>query len=83
MEFFRIQKDIPFMRHVLVLNIISLITFAAAVFFLRPCETPLTNSSASSPEVNTCTGVTAPSRPGQVQCGRMCAIGSSGRQRAW
>jgi preprotein translocase subunit SecF len=34
MEFFRIRKDIPFMRHVLVLNIISLITFAAAVFFL-------------------------------------------------
>jgi len=34
MEFFRIQKDIPFMRHALVLNIISLITFLAAVFFL-------------------------------------------------
>ena len=34
MEFFRIQKDIPFMRHTLVLNIISLITFLAAVFFL-------------------------------------------------
>ncbi len=34
MEFFRIKKDIPFMRHVLVLNIISLVTFAAAVFFL-------------------------------------------------
>jgi preprotein translocase subunit SecF len=34
MEFFRFRKDIPFMRHVLVLNIISLITFAAAVYFL-------------------------------------------------
>jgi preprotein translocase subunit SecF len=34
MEFFRIRKDIPFMRHALVLNIISFITFAAAVFFL-------------------------------------------------
>ena len=34
MEFFRIKKDIPFMRHVLVLNLISLITFAAAVYFL-------------------------------------------------
>ncbi len=34
MEFFRIRKDIPFMRHVLVLNIISFLTFAAAVFFL-------------------------------------------------
>ena len=34
MEFFRIRKDIPFMRHALVFNIISLITFLAAVFFL-------------------------------------------------
>jgi preprotein translocase subunit SecF len=34
MEFFRIRKDIPFMRHALVLNIISLVTFLAAVFFL-------------------------------------------------
>jgi preprotein translocase subunit SecF len=34
MEFFRIQRDIPFMRHVLVLNVISFITFVAAVFFL-------------------------------------------------
>jgi preprotein translocase subunit SecF len=34
MEFFRIQRDIPFMRHVLVLNIISFITFGAAVVFL-------------------------------------------------
>ena len=34
MEFFRIRKDIPFMRHALVLNAISFITFAAAVFFI-------------------------------------------------
>ena len=34
MEFFRIRRDIPFMRHALVLNLISFITFAAAVFFL-------------------------------------------------
>ncbi|OIN92521.1 MAG: protein-export membrane protein SecF [Comamonadaceae bacterium CG1_02_60_18] len=34
MEFFRIKRDIPFMRHALVFNIISLITFLAAVFFL-------------------------------------------------
>ncbi len=34
MELFRIKKDIPFMRHALVLNAISLITFIAAVFFL-------------------------------------------------
>ncbi|MCK9987225.1 MAG: preprotein translocase subunit SecF [Azoarcus sp.] len=34
MEFFRIKKDIPFMRHALTFNIISLITFVLAVFFL-------------------------------------------------
>ncbi|HET8831878.1 MAG TPA: protein translocase subunit SecF [Casimicrobiaceae bacterium] len=34
MEFFRIARDIPFMRHALVFNIISLITFVAAVIFL-------------------------------------------------
>ena len=34
MEFFRIKKDIPFMRHALVFNIISAVTFALAVFFL-------------------------------------------------
>jgi preprotein translocase subunit SecF len=34
MEFFRIRKDIPFMRHALVFNVISLITFIAAVAFL-------------------------------------------------
>jgi preprotein translocase subunit SecF len=34
MEFFRISRDIPFMRHALVLNAISLITFLAAVAFL-------------------------------------------------
>ena len=34
MEFFRIRRDIPFMRHALVLNIISLMTFLAAVGFL-------------------------------------------------
>src|SRR5437763_1731341 len=34
MEFFRIRRDIPFMRHALVFNIISALTFLAAVFFL-------------------------------------------------
>jgi preprotein translocase subunit SecF len=34
MEFFKIRKDIPFMRHALVFNAISLITFLVAVFFL-------------------------------------------------
>jgi len=34
MELFRIKKDIPFMRHALVLNVVSFLTFAAAVFFI-------------------------------------------------
>lgn len=34
MEFFRIHRTIPFMRHALVLNTISLVTFLAAVFFI-------------------------------------------------
>jgi len=34
MEFFRIRRDIPFMRHALVFNVISALTFFAAVFFL-------------------------------------------------
>ena len=34
MEFFRIHKTIPFMRNALLLNAISFITFALAVFFL-------------------------------------------------
>jgi preprotein translocase subunit SecF len=34
MEFFRIRRDIPFMRHALVFNVISALTFLAAVFFL-------------------------------------------------
>jgi preprotein translocase subunit SecF len=34
MEFFRFTRDIPFMRHALVFNIISVVTFLAAVFFL-------------------------------------------------
>ncbi len=32
MEFFKIHKDIPFMRHALIFNVISFLTFAAAVF---------------------------------------------------
>lgn len=34
MEFFRIRRDIPFMKHAILLNAISAISFAAAVFFL-------------------------------------------------
>ncbi|HSA89737.1 MAG TPA: protein translocase subunit SecF [Burkholderiales bacterium] len=34
MEFFKIRRTLPFMRYALVFNIISLVTFLAAVFFL-------------------------------------------------
>jgi preprotein translocase subunit SecF len=34
MEFFRIKRDIPFMRHALALNLVSVLLFAMAVFFL-------------------------------------------------
>jgi preprotein translocase subunit SecF len=34
MEFFKIRRDIPFMEHALIFNVISFLTFAAAVFFL-------------------------------------------------
>jgi len=34
MEFFKIRRTIPFMKHALVFNVISAITFALAVFFL-------------------------------------------------
>ena len=34
MELFRIKRDLPLMKHALIFNAISFITFAAAVFFL-------------------------------------------------
>src|SRR5690606_33822855 len=34
MEFFRIRRDIPFMRHARVLNAVSVVMFLLAVFFL-------------------------------------------------
>lgn len=34
MEFFRIKKDIPFMKYALVLNAVSVVLFVLAVFFL-------------------------------------------------
>jgi len=34
MEFFRIKNDIPFMKHAMVFNIISMLTFVAAIVFI-------------------------------------------------
>ena len=38
MEFFKIGRDIPFMRYAKVFNAISFATFALALFFLVPYE---------------------------------------------
>jgi preprotein translocase subunit SecF len=34
MEFFKIRRDIPFMRYALIFNVVSFATFVLAVFFL-------------------------------------------------
>ena len=34
MEFFKLRRDIPFMRHALAFNAVSFVTFLAAIFFL-------------------------------------------------
>jgi preprotein translocase subunit SecF len=34
MEFFKIKRDIPFMRHAKLLNVISFVTFVAAIVFI-------------------------------------------------
>ena len=34
MEFFKFRRDIPFMRYALALNVVSVVTFVLAVFFL-------------------------------------------------
>ena len=36
MEFFRIQRDIPFMRYALIFNVISILTFLIAVGAILP-----------------------------------------------
>ncbi len=53
MEFFKIHKDIPFMRHALVFNAASLITFLLAVFFLftRPLHLSVEFTGGSLLEV--------------------------------
>ncbi len=53
MEFFRIKKDIPFMRHALIFNVISALTFVAAVFFLvtRPLHYSVEFTGGSTMEL--------------------------------
>jgi preprotein translocase subunit SecF len=77
MEFFRIRRDIPFMRYALVLNVISLITFAAAVFFLITRGLHLSNEFtggtvieveyAQSADVNKTRAVVEALKLGEVQ----------------
>ena len=47
MEFFRIKRDIPFMRHALIFNVISLITFLIAVGVAR--DAGACTSASTSP----------------------------------
>jgi preprotein translocase subunit SecF len=53
MEFFRIKRDLPLMKHALVFNAISFITFAAAVFFLvtRPLNFSIEFTGGTSMDV--------------------------------
>ncbi len=53
MEFFKIHKDIPFMRHALLFNAASLLTFLLAVFFLftRPLHLSVEFTGGSLLEV--------------------------------
>ena len=54
MEFFKIHKDIPFMRYALFFNAVSLITFLLAVFFLftRPLHLSVEFTGGSLLEVH-------------------------------
>lgn len=54
MELFRIKKDIPFMRHALIFNVISALTFVAAVFFLitRPLHLSVEFTGGTSMELS-------------------------------
>jgi len=77
MEFFRIRRDIPFMRYALVLNVVSFITFAAAVFFLITRGLHLSNEFtggtvieveyAQSADVNKTRAVVEALKLGEVQ----------------
>lgn len=53
MEFFKIKRDIPFMRHALIFNAISALTFIAAVFFLvtRPLNFSVEFTGGSTMEL--------------------------------
>lgn len=70
MELFRIKKTIPFMRHALIFNAISALTFAAAVFFL------ITNGLHLSIEFKGGTDIeVAYSRPANVEAIRATVFG--------
>ena len=50
MEFFKIRHDIPFMRHALVFNLVSFVTFLAAVFFLFSNDMEWTKEHLAGPD---------------------------------
>ena len=61
MEFFKIRRDIPFMKNALVFNVISLVTFLAAVFFLTSMG--LTYMISHKPKVSSVMDVPAAAQP--------------------
>ena len=64
MELFRIKRDLPLMKHALIFNAISFITFAAAVFFLitRPLHFSIEFTGGTVIEAVSYTHLTLPTK---------------------
>ena len=82
MEFFRIKKDIPFMRHALVFNVISLLTFLLAVAFVtRPSFQSSTGPSQGGTTTTSAVAVRSDPRSCRRNVSRSHA--ASGCVRPW
>ena len=73
MEFFRLKRDIPFMRHALIFNLISFATFAIAVFFLatRGLHLSIEFTGGTVIEVEPCASARARKDPGRCRKARL------------
>jgi preprotein translocase subunit SecF len=74
-EFFKIRRDIPFMENALVFNVISLVTFLAAVFFLFTRGLHLSVEFTGG----TVMEVAIRSRPTSNRCAARCPAWATGR----